>query len=186
MPDGAPTSTAGDSRARAANPAAGERRGGLFADYAHIAGVFDEMRAPNGEARPHFGTLLDELDSLGVEEIGINDKVAAAFTKYTRSPVNFITRPRKVYRNFVVLFIFLSGGAPFYNTPSRLSLYDSTLSTMKFIFYIIALLIIYRSVFGQKIIVEHRYKNDRRNKRPPVDDKPQSGKGDYIDYEEIK
>ena len=41
----------------------------MFADYAHIAGVFDEMRAPDGSARPHFETLLAELDSLGGEEI---------------------------------------------------------------------------------------------------------------------
>ena len=64
MPDSAPTNIA-----RAGNPPDGQRRGGLFADYAHIAGVFDEMRAPNGEARLHFETLLSELDALGHGEI---------------------------------------------------------------------------------------------------------------------
>ena len=41
----------------------------MFADYAHVAGAFDEMRAPSGEVRPHFETLLSELDALGTEEI---------------------------------------------------------------------------------------------------------------------
>lgn len=41
----------------------------MFADYAHIAGVFDEMRAPSGGARPHYEPLLSELDALGTEEI---------------------------------------------------------------------------------------------------------------------
>ena len=54
--------------ARAQNASGGQQRG-LFADYAHTAGVFDEMRAPNGQPRPHFETLLAELDSLGTEEI---------------------------------------------------------------------------------------------------------------------
>jgi len=57
----------GETRARTAE--AGSRKGGMFADYAHIAGVFDEMRAPNGDMRPHFKTLLGELDALGGEEI---------------------------------------------------------------------------------------------------------------------
>ena len=67
MPESVPATFAGDPGARAGNPK--DRKGATFADYAHIAGVFDEMRAPNGEARPHFETLLGELDSLGIEEI---------------------------------------------------------------------------------------------------------------------
>jgi len=46
-----------------------QRGGGLFDRYSSIAGVFDEMRAPVGELRPHFATLLHELDALGTEEI---------------------------------------------------------------------------------------------------------------------
>jgi uncharacterized circularly permuted ATP-grasp superfamily protein/uncharacterized alpha-E superfamily protein len=69
MPESAQSNIAGDSRARAANAPGAHRRGGLFADYSHISGVFDEMRTPHGDPRPHFGTLLDELDSLGTEEI---------------------------------------------------------------------------------------------------------------------
>ena len=64
MPDGSTTNIAGDPRTRG-----GHRKGGMFADYAHAAGVFDEMRAPSGEIRPHFETLLSELDALGTEEI---------------------------------------------------------------------------------------------------------------------
>ncbi len=69
MPESAPASFAGDLRARTGSPSGGHRKGAMFADYAHIAGVFDEMRAPSGEARPHYETLLGELDSLGIEEI---------------------------------------------------------------------------------------------------------------------
>ena len=69
MPESAPASFAGDLRARTGSPSGGHRKGAMFADYAHITGVFDEMRAPNGEARPHYETLLGELDSLGIEEI---------------------------------------------------------------------------------------------------------------------
>ena len=65
MPDSAPTHPSGEARTRDGVP----RKGGMFAGYAHIAGVFDEMRAPNGDARPHFETLLSELDALGIEEI---------------------------------------------------------------------------------------------------------------------
>ena len=54
--------------ARAGN-AQGGQRGGLFDRYSPMAGVFDEMRTPGGELRPHFSTLLHELDALGPEEI---------------------------------------------------------------------------------------------------------------------
>ena len=69
MPESVQANFAGDPKARGESQPDGHRKGGLFADYAHIAGVFDEMRAPGGEARPHFQTLLGELDSLGTEEI---------------------------------------------------------------------------------------------------------------------
>ena len=69
MPESVQANFAGDPKARGEGRQGGHRKGGLFADYAHIAGVFDEMRAPTGDVRPHFGTLLSELDSLGVEEI---------------------------------------------------------------------------------------------------------------------
>ncbi len=65
MPDSAQTEVTGDVKTRIAVG----RKGGMFDGYAHIAGVFDEMRAPNGDARPHFETLLSELDALGGEEI---------------------------------------------------------------------------------------------------------------------
>ena len=65
MPDSAPTHPSGEARTRDGVP----RKGGMFAGYAHIAGVFDEMRGANGDARPHFETLLSELDALGIEEI---------------------------------------------------------------------------------------------------------------------
>ena len=69
MPESAPRNFAGHPGTRVGSPSGDHRRGALFADYAHIAGVFDEMRAPSGEARPHFQTLLGELDALGTEEI---------------------------------------------------------------------------------------------------------------------
>ena len=65
MPELWQTGIAGDPKSRAGE----QRKGGMFSGYAHIAGVFDEMRAANGEARPHFGKLLAELDALGIEEI---------------------------------------------------------------------------------------------------------------------
>ena len=55
---------------------------------------------------------------------------------------------------------------------------------MKYLFYIVIALIVYRSFFGQKIIVEHRYKPDRRSKKPNTP--PTTKGGDYVDYEEIK
>ena len=68
MPDVAPDIVS-DPKFRAGSPSGGQRKGGMFADYAHISGVFDEMRAPDGGLRPHYGTLLAELDELGTEEI---------------------------------------------------------------------------------------------------------------------
>ncbi len=65
MPDSAPADTMSDARSRSGS----QRKDGLFAGYAHTAGVFDEMRAPDGSLRPHFQTLLSELDTLGIEEI---------------------------------------------------------------------------------------------------------------------
>ena len=57
----------------------------------------------------------------------------------------------------------------------------------KFLFYAIALIFLYRSLFGQKIIVEHRYKSDFWSRKPkPNNDKPQRKDGEYTDYEEIK
>jgi uncharacterized circularly permuted ATP-grasp superfamily protein/uncharacterized alpha-E superfamily protein len=69
MPDSGPTNIASNPGARVESTAGVPRKGGMFADYAHIAGVFDEMRTPDGGARPHFGMLLSELDSLGAEEM---------------------------------------------------------------------------------------------------------------------
>ena len=42
---------------------------GIFDSYQARAGVFDEMRTPDGSVRPHYETLLRELDSLGTEEL---------------------------------------------------------------------------------------------------------------------
>ena len=42
---------------------------GAFAGYDARDGVFDEMRAPDGFVRPHYETLVRELDSLGIEEL---------------------------------------------------------------------------------------------------------------------
>ncbi len=41
----------------------------IFGDYTARAGVFDEMRAPDGSVRPHYETLLHEFDALGIEAL---------------------------------------------------------------------------------------------------------------------
>ncbi len=56
---------------------------------------------------------------------------------------------------------------------------------MKYFFYLILMITLYRLIFGQKVIVEHRIKDERR-RRKPADQKPLSQKGEYTDYEEIK
>lgn len=41
----------------------------IFGDYLARPGLFDEMRAPDGSVRPHFGRLLREFDALGIENL---------------------------------------------------------------------------------------------------------------------
>lgn len=54
---------------------------------------------------------------------------------------------------------------------------------MKFLFYIVVILFIYRALFRPKVIVEHRHYYDKPKDKTP--DKPKKI-GDFIDYEEIK
>ena len=50
---------------------------GAFAGYGARDGVFDEMRGADGFVRPHYETLVRELDSLGIEELRRRRKTAA-------------------------------------------------------------------------------------------------------------
>jgi uncharacterized circularly permuted ATP-grasp superfamily protein/uncharacterized alpha-E superfamily protein len=52
---------------------------GVFESYAARAGTFDEMRAPDGGVRAHFGTLIRELDSLGIDELRRRRETAEQF-----------------------------------------------------------------------------------------------------------
>lgn len=54
---------------------------------------------------------------------------------------------------------------------------------MKYIFYIVLLVFLYRVFFRPKVIVEHRHIHDKK----PAEKKQSNNKfGDYTDYEEIK
>ena len=54
---------------------------------------------------------------------------------------------------------------------------------MKYLFYIVLILFLYRTLFRPKVIVEHRHINDKK----PQDAKPKTNKlGDFTEYEEIK
>jgi uncharacterized membrane protein YfcA len=55
---------------------------------------------------------------------------------------------------------------------------------IKYLFYIVLILFIYRTLFRPKILIEHRHVHD---KKPEDKKKPNTNKlGDYIDYEEVK
>jgi hypothetical protein len=55
---------------------------------------------------------------------------------------------------------------------------------MKFLFYIVLILFLYRALFRPKVVVEHRhfYDDEKQNKKKP--NKPKLG--DFTDYEEVK
>ena len=58
------------------------------------------------------------------------------------------------------------------------------ISKMKFLFYIVVIIFLYRVLFRPKVIVEHRHLYD---KKTPEKKSVKSNKmGDYTDYEEIK
>jgi hypothetical protein len=50
---------------------------------------------------------------------------------------------------------------------------------MKYLFYIVLILFLYRALFRPKVIVEHRHFHDKKPKKNTKD-------VDYTDYEEIK
>ena len=55
---------------------------------------------------------------------------------------------------------------------------------MKFLFYIVVIIFLYRVLFRPKVIVEHRHLYD---KKTPEKKSVKSDKmGDYTDYEEVK
>jgi uncharacterized membrane protein YfcA len=55
---------------------------------------------------------------------------------------------------------------------------------IKYLFYIVLILFIYRTLFRPKILIEHRHVHD---KKPDDKKKPNTNKlGDYTDYEEVK
>ena len=54
---------------------------------------------------------------------------------------------------------------------------------MKYLFYIVVIMFIYRTLFRPKIIVEHRHFSDKK----PIDNKEkQRPDAELTDYEEIK
>lgn len=55
---------------------------------------------------------------------------------------------------------------------------------MKFLFYIVIIIFLYRVLFRPKVIVEHRHLYDK--KTPEKTPEKRSKMGDYTDYEEIK
>ena len=54
---------------------------------------------------------------------------------------------------------------------------------MKYLFYIVVIMFIYRTLFRPKIIVEHRHVSD---KKPNDNIKKQRPDAELTDYEEIK
>ena len=54
---------------------------------------------------------------------------------------------------------------------------------MKYLFYIVVIMFIYRTLFRPKIIVEHRHVSD---KKPKDNIKKQRPDAELTDYEEIK
>lgn len=54
---------------------------------------------------------------------------------------------------------------------------------IKFLFYIVLILFIYRTLFRPKVIVEHRHFYDK--KTPEKKNIKRDKMGDYTDYEEI-
>jgi hypothetical protein len=54
---------------------------------------------------------------------------------------------------------------------------------MKYLFYIVLILFLYRALFRPKVLVEHRHFHDKK----PDEKSPKNPKlGDYTDYEEVK
>lgn len=54
---------------------------------------------------------------------------------------------------------------------------------LKYLFYIVVVLFIYRTLFRPKVLIEHRHFHDKK----PDEKKPKPNKlGEYTDYEEVK
>jgi hypothetical protein len=54
---------------------------------------------------------------------------------------------------------------------------------IKYLFYIVVIGFIYRTLFQPKVIVEHRHYTD---KKPDSDNKKKRSNSEFTDYEEIK
>ena len=54
---------------------------------------------------------------------------------------------------------------------------------MKFLFYIVLILFLYRTLFRPKVIVEHRHIHDKKPNEP---NKKNNKLGEFTDYEEVK
>ncbi len=54
---------------------------------------------------------------------------------------------------------------------------------MKYLFYIVLIIFLYRVLFRPKVIIEHRHVHD---KKPEEKSKQKNKLGDYTDFEEIK
>jgi|GEM_PF-1183641 len=52
---------------------------------------------------------------------------------------------------------------------------------LKYLFYIVLILFLYRALFRPKVIVEHRHFFDKKNPKPK-----KTNNDDFSDYEEIK
>lgn len=52
---------------------------------------------------------------------------------------------------------------------------------LKYLFYIVLILFLYRALFRPKVIVEHRHFYDKKNPKPK-----KINTDDFSDYEEIK
>lgn len=57
---------------------------------------------------------------------------------------------------------------------------------IKFLFYIVLILFIYRTLFRPKVIVEHRHYYDKPEEKKNGKGKINNKLGDYTDYEEVK
>ena len=54
---------------------------------------------------------------------------------------------------------------------------------LKYLFYIVVVLLIYRTLFRPKVLIAHRHFHDKK----PDEKKPKPNKlGEYTDYEEVK
>ncbi len=58
--------------------------------------------------------------------------------------------------------------------------YSNTMG-LKYLFYIVVILFLYRTLFRPKVIVEHRHFYDKKNPKPK-----KTNNNDFTDYEEVK